>query len=153
MLMRKLLLGTVAALILASSPMYAAETCQGSQCQRETCSSDSCDDGIDAKACHPTHCHLRDDQLPTVPKAFRGTWVGSSGSVRITAATFDDIELTSIKPGDEGGSTILVTWALPSPANSVKEVWRLAKVNGREVLITVNEEHPVSIGVYQRNGK
>jgi len=32
------------------------------QCQTETCSSDSCADGIDTKACHPTHCHKRATQ-------------------------------------------------------------------------------------------
>jgi hypothetical protein len=37
----------------------AKETCQGTQCHTETCTSDSCADGIDTKACHPTHCHKR----------------------------------------------------------------------------------------------
>jgi hypothetical protein len=47
---------------------FAKETCQALQCQTETCSSDSCADGIDTKACHPTHCHKRATQTIHIPK-------------------------------------------------------------------------------------
>ncbi len=47
---------------------HARETCQALQCQTETCSSDSCADGIDTKACHPTHCHKRVTQTIHIPK-------------------------------------------------------------------------------------
>ena len=37
------------ALVLVPPAALAKETCQGLQCQTETCSSDSCADGIDTK--------------------------------------------------------------------------------------------------------
>jgi hypothetical protein len=50
------------------SPVNAAETCQALQCLTETCSSDSCADGITAKACHPTRCHKCPTQTIHIPK-------------------------------------------------------------------------------------
>ena len=34
----------------------------------QPCSSDTCTDGIDTKACHPTHCHKRATQTIHIPK-------------------------------------------------------------------------------------
>jgi hypothetical protein len=66
--MKQCLLACAVVLMLAFSPVYAAETCQGLQCQTETCSSDTCTDGITTRACHPTHCHKRAIQTIHIPK-------------------------------------------------------------------------------------
>jgi len=55
-------------LVFGTPFTHAKETCQALQCQTETCSSDSCADGIDSKACHPTHCHKRATQTIHIPK-------------------------------------------------------------------------------------
>ena len=68
--MKKLLLVAFALVLVVAcaAPASAKETCQALQCQTETCSSDSCADGIDAKACHPTHCQKRATQTIHIPK-------------------------------------------------------------------------------------
>jgi len=52
--------------------------------------------------------------------------------------------ISSIKPGNEGATVMLVKY------RNIEWVWYLTKVNGREVLIWVNAESPTSIMVTQR---
>ena len=54
-----LVIGIGIGLALSTAFVHAAETCQGLQCEFQTCSSDTCDDGKDTKACHPSHCRER----------------------------------------------------------------------------------------------
>src|SRR6516162_10989303 len=79
----------------------------------------------------------------SVPVKFQGTWVMEKGNGpwRIGAKTIDfgsgfKSEITSVKPGNEDGDVIVVTWG----RNNVEMVWRLAKVNGLDVLVQVNAE-------------
>ena len=55
-------LATALGLLLALAAPAAAhgvDTCQGLQCEFQICSSDTCEDGKDTKACHPSHCRER----------------------------------------------------------------------------------------------
>jgi hypothetical protein len=69
--------------------------------------------------------------------------------VKVDATTIDfgpglKETLSSIMPGDEGGTVLLVKY------RNVSWVWYLTKINGRETMIWVNEESPTSIMVTQR---
>ena len=89
----------------------------------------------------------------SVPVKFQGTWVMEKGNGpwRIGAKTIDfgsgfKSEITSVKPGNEDGDVIVVTWG----RNNVEMVWRLAKVNGLDVLVQVNAENPTSVFISRR---
>ena len=89
----------------------------------------------------------------SVPVKFQGTWVMEKGNGpwRIGAKTIDfgsgfKSEITSVKPGNEDGDVIVVTWG----RNNVEMVWRLAKVNGLDVLVQVNAENPTGVFISRR---
>jgi hypothetical protein len=110
-----------------------------------------------------------------VPKKFQGDWFDahlgpetqSHLQIRINSNTIDfdpdrtsarsgvnfKEKIISVKPVNEDGNEFEVIYGGVPPANPVKLIWYLSKVNGRETLIAVNEEEPSAIFVYQRRVK
>jgi hypothetical protein len=83
----------------------------------------------------------------SVPVKFQGTWIMEKGNGpwSIGAKTVDfgsgfKSEITSVQAASEDGDEIVVTRR--AQGGDVKEVLRLARVNGAEVLVQVNVENP-----------
>jgi len=83
----------------------------------------------------------------SVPKKFQGTWVrvdnpDDKSPTKIGAGTIDfgpgfKSTISKVEPGDEDGTTLIVTYKPGPEASPVTWVLRLMKLNGRETLIWV----------------
>jgi hypothetical protein len=58
------------------------------------------------------------------------------------------LKLISIEPGDEELNRVVVKWSTNPGVNVIATVWHVIKVNGRQALISVNEEAPTSNTLY-----
>ena len=89
----------------------------------------------------------------TVPVKFQGTWVSAEskrdtpitiGANSISLGPNTKCNITSVMPGNEELTAIIITWKCPeTPAmRRVEMVLKLTKVNGQEMLLQTNTECP-----------
>jgi hypothetical protein len=97
-----------------------------------------------------------------IPDRFRGEWIDDNDDPMKMKVTADGIrfgsspapacKFTDVKVADENGLTYAVTWRCPDfrEGVEVKEILRLMKAWGKQVLVLVNAESPTAISIFQR---
>ena len=99
--------------------------------------------------------------LGSVPIAFQGLWVIAeqgkpSGTMAVTAKTVDfgggfKSTITKVEPANEDGDEIDVTWH--TETNNVTTSWKLAKVNGMQLLLQAGDpQSPAGMTIWRRVG-
>jgi hypothetical protein len=98
----------------------------------------------------------------TVPAKFQGTWVSTEsksdtpitiGANSISLKPNSKCNITSVMPGNEELTAIIITWKCPeTPAmRPVEMVLKLTKVNGQEMLLQTNTECPACwLAIFRR---
>jgi hypothetical protein len=98
-------------------------------------------------------------QVAFVPPMFQGTWLNQTGlATKIDAHTIDfgpDVvcQITGIKAANEDGNKIEVEYTCRHNIRHTTElddIWYVAKVYGRDVLITVDADNSKNLQAYQR---